>query len=349
MKKVIVIGGGVAGLQAATTLRTLGFEPQIIEKEAADGGHLARWDRLFPNQQHASELLATLRSAATGITRWRGHNITRVSTTAGGVRVSSDAGAHFEGDAAVIATGFDLFDARLKEEYGYGTYENVITSADLERMFASADGVRCANGQRPRKVAILHCVGSRDEKVGQNHCSRLCCITGVKQAIELREALPECSVTNFYMDLRTFGNGYEEMYRSSQVDHGVTYVRGRISEAGETIGGQITLKVEDTLVGRPLRLSVDMLVLLVGMSAPACCASFELGQQPSGFVAPLNPFEGDVRSSRDERIFLAGTVTGPKSIGESIAHAKAAALAVADYFDKPATQAKSPDKTLSNH
>lgn len=332
MKKVVVIGGGVAGLQAAATLRSQGVESIIVEKANTTGGHLSQWDRLFPTQQSAAELLADLRSAATGIRCEMGHNITSIETTSVGVCATSDSGVRFDADAAIVATGFDLFDARLKEEYGYGTYENVITSADLERMFASEDGVRMANGQRPRKIAILHCVGSRDEKVGQNHCSRLCCITGVKQAIELKEALPEASVTNFYMDLRTFGQGYEEMYRRSQIEHGVTYIRGRISEAGETFEGGIQLKVEDTLVGRPLRLTVDMLVLLVGMSAPACCKSLALGQQPNGFIAPANPFEGEIRSPKSERIFLAGTATGPKSIGESIAQAKAAALAAAQML-----------------
>ena len=110
----------------------------------------------------------------------------------------------------VVATGFTLFDARRKEEYGYGIYDNVVTSADLERMM-NEGAVRLADGSTPRRIALLHCVGSRDEKVCQRHCSKVCCITGVKQAIELKKMFPEADVFNFYMDIRMFGAGYEEL------------------------------------------------------------------------------------------------------------------------------------------
>lgn len=317
MDKVLIIGGGVAGMQAAVSLKQQGFAPLIIEREPEKGGHVARWDRLFPNQQHATEILEELAGQAQGIESVTGQEITSISNEDGEVRATTSEGTVYSGRAAVVATGFDLFNARLKEEYGYGMYENVITSAELEQMFKSGKPITTKDGRTPKKVAILHCVGSRDEKVGQFHCSKVCCITGVKQAIELTEAIPGVQVTNFYMDLRTFGNGYEEMYRRSQIENGVTYIRGRISEAGETIDKQIQLKVEDTLVGRPLRLTVDMLVLLVGMSAPKSCATFGLTTQANGFFAPRNPF-GRNTSSNVEGIYLAGAATGPKTIGESI-------------------------------
>ena len=198
----------------------------------------------------------------------------------------------------------------------------------IELMPESNDSVKAENpmrnGEAPKRVAILHCVGSRDEKVGQNHCSKVCCITGIKQAIELTEAVPGVQVTNFYMDLRAFGNGYEELYRRSQIENGVTYVRGRISEAGETIDKRIQLKVEDTLVGRPLRMTVDMLVLLVGMRAPKCCSTFGLPTQANGFFAPRDPYTQTVASTTPG-IYLAGTATGPKTIGETVNEAVAVA------------------------
>lgn len=329
MQKVLVIGGGIAGLRAAITLKQRGMEPLIVEKSSHNGGRLVHWDRLFPTSTPAAEVLASVLHEADDIESRYDTPIVSLEPSSDGVVAISESGERFEATAAVVATGFDLFDARLKEEYGYGMYDNVITSADLEAMFASGRGVRCVDGRAPRKIAILHCVGSRDEKVGQNHCSRLCCITGVKQAMELREALPECSVTNFYMDLRTFGPGYEELYRRSQVESKVTYIRGRISEAGETIDKQIQLKVEDTLVGRPLRLTVDMLVLLVGMTAPSCCAGFGLPVQESGFFAPADPFTESIGSSLSERIVFAGTATGPKNIAETLNEATAAACRIA--------------------
>lgn len=316
MEKILIIGGGVAGLQAAVSLRQQGFEPVILERAEKTGGHVADWDRLFPNQQHAAEILEALTAEAAGIQSITGQEITSLQSEGGKVSAVSQTGETFDGRAAVVATGFDLFDARLKEEYGYGLYDNVITSAELEELFRRGK-VTTKEGKIPHKVAILHCVGSRDEKVGQNHCSKVCCITGVKQAIELTEAIPGVQVTNFYMDLRTFGNGYEELYKKSQIENGVTYIRGRISEAGETMDKQIQLKVEDTLVGRPLRLTVDMLVLLVGMSAPKCCATFGLEQQANGFFAARDPFTGTTRSNQPG-IYLAGTATGPKTIGEAI-------------------------------
>ncbi len=326
-ERVLVIGGGVAGLHSAAALAAEGFSPLVIERAGQTGGHVSGWDRLFPSQQHASEVLGATAEAMRGIDVVTGQEIVSVAPQDDAVRVVSASGETYDGVAAVVATGFDLFDARLKEEYGYGLYENVITSAELEAMFRRPEGVLTAAGQRPRKVAFLHCVGSRDEKVGQKHCSKVCCITGVKQALELREAMPDCIVTNFYMDLRTFGNGYEELYLRSQQE-GVNYIRGRISEAGETQEKQIKLKVEDTLAGRPLHLTVDMLVLLVGMSAPRGYETFGLERQANGFFASRDPFLGLLHSSMP-RVYIAGTAGGPKTIGESVNEARAVAQQIA--------------------
>ncbi len=321
MEKVLVIGGGIAGMQAAAALKAEGVEALILEQSDKTGGHVAGWDRLFPTQADAAEVIAAVSRAAAGVKSVTGQQIVSLENEGDRVVAVSRTGERFEGSAAVVATGFDLFDARLKEEYGYGVYENVITSSELEQQFREGS-VRMKDGRAPRKIGILHCVGSRDEKVGQNHCSRVCCITGIKQAIELREALPDCSVTNFYMDLRAFGNGYEELYRRSQIQHGVTYVRGRISEAGETLDKQIQVKVEDTLVGRPLKITLDLLVLLVGMTAPACCESFGLPRQENGFFASENPYTNPTGSAR-RGVYFCGAATGPKSIGETLNEAVA--------------------------
>jgi heterodisulfide reductase subunit A2 len=183
--------------------------------------------------------------------------------------VNLSGGTEEKADAVIVATGFDLFDARSKEEYGYGIYDNVITSAELEGMFNRGRIAR-ADGKRAGRIGLIHCVGSRDEKVNNNHCSKVCCVTAVKQAIEIRKMLPGCEVFCFYMDMRMYGPYYEELYRESQEVHNVNFIRGKVSEASVNINNRLVIKVEDTLAGRPLRMELDIMVLMVGMEMAGC-------------------------------------------------------------------------------
>ena len=319
-------------MQAALRLSEQGAEPLIIEKEAELGGKLRGWYVLFPCFTPASEVLSELRRRV----QERGIEVMTSTEVRGFTRqsVTLADGRTLPCDSVVVASGFTLFDATVKEEYGYGIYDNVITSADLERMFAEGRVGR-SDGMRPKRIAFLHCVGSRDEKVCQQHCSRVCCITGVKQAIEMKRLFPEADVFNFYMDIRMFGPGYEEMYREAQQRYNIHFVRGRISEASPTIDNRIQIKAEDTLTGRPLRMSVDMLVLLIGMRANDSNLPFAEGaglkRAASGFMSPRDMFLGNVRSNV-EGIFYAGCVTAPKNIGETLNEGTAAADAAMEYL-----------------
>ncbi|MBQ4279986.1 MAG: CoB--CoM heterodisulfide reductase iron-sulfur subunit A family protein [Rikenellaceae bacterium] len=333
-KKVVVIGGGVAGMQTALTLSELGLTPVIIEKEASTGGKLCKWHKLFPTLTPASEVLDGLRRRVSeaGIEVMTGRTVGRITDSG----VELEDGTALACDATAVCTGFDIFDATLKEEYGYGMYDNVFTTVDLEEMFNRGE-VRMVNGEKPRRVAFLHCVGSRDEKVNQRHCSRVCCITGVKQAMEVKQMIPDAEVFNFYMDMRMFGPGYEEMYRQAQYEYNIQFIRGRISEASQTIDRRVQIKAEDTLVGRPLKMTVDMLVLIVGMKAGAsnerlggCCG---VDLYPSGFVRPADQFLRNVCSG-SERVFYAGTVSAPKNVGESINEGIAAAYKISRYLNR---------------
>ena len=335
MKHIIIIGGGVAGMQCALTLSRQGIASTIIEKQSDMGGKLRNWHVLFPTFTPADDVLSTLRhklSSAENITIKTGCEATKISPQS----VTLASGEELKCDAVVIASGFTLFDARIKEEYGYGIYDNVVTSADLEQMFNKGE-VRLTSGEAPRRIAILHCVGSRDEKVCQRHCSKVCCVTGVKQAIELKKLFPAADVFNFYMDIRMFGPGYEEMYREAQMNYNIHFVRGRISEVSPTINNRLQIKAEDTLTGRPLKLGVDMLVLLIGMRSNDMNATLEaesgLKCQPSGFMQPKDSFAGNVESNV-EGIFYAGAVTAPKNVGESINEGTAAAMAAAEWLAK---------------
>ena len=330
-KRIIVIGGGVAGMQTALRLAEQGAGVLLLEKENELGGKLRHWHVLFPSFTPASEVLTELRRRinASDVEVLTGAEV--VALAPNGVTLRD--GRQLACDLVVLCSGFTLFDAAIKEEYGYGIYDNVFTSVDLERMFREGH-VAKADGTRPRRIAFLHCVGSRDEKVCQQHCSKVCCVTGVKQAMEMKRLFPEADVFNFYMDIRMFGPGYEEMYREAQQRYNIHFVRGRISEASPTIDGRVQIKAEDTLTGRPLRMSVDMLILLVGMRSnddlAALAASAGLERAQSGFMQPRNLFLDNIRSNV-EGIFYAGTVSAPKSIGETLNEGIAAADAAARY------------------
>lgn len=334
-KKIVVVGGGVAGIYAATTLDQAGVKALILEKTETLGGKLNKWDRLFPSMTPASEVADTIKARLESSTVEVRTNAAVESIADDGKSVALEGGERVECDGVIVASGFEIFDARRKEEYGYGIYDNVITSVDLEEMFRTKGRVVKADGSEPKKVAFLHCVGSRDEKVAQSHCSKVCCITGVKQAIEVKKALPTSEVFNFYMDIRMFGPGYEEMYRTAQQDYNIHLIRGRISEASATIDNKVQIKAEDTLVGRPLKMEVDLLVLMVGMCAGRSNKSWaqnaNIALAPSGFLAPANPFDGSVSSAR-ANILYAGAASAPKNIGECINDGIAAGSRMFSYL-----------------
>lgn len=335
MKHVIVIGGGVAGMQCAAELATQNIKVTLLEKESDTGGKVRGWHKLFPTFTPANEVLSGLRHKM-ALTQ---NIITKTgceATTITPHKVTLSTGESIDCDAVVVATGYTLFDARIKEEYGYGIYDNVITSADLEEMFNKGD-VRMKDGSTPRRIAILHCVGSRDEKVCQRHCSKVCCVTGVKQAIELKQLYPAADVFNFYMDIRMFGPGYEEMYREAQLKYNVHFVRGRISEVSPNIDNRLQIKAEDTLTGRPLKIGVDMLILLVGMKSNDNNASLKtdcgLNCQDSGFMQPKDSFLHNTVSNIDG-IFYAGAITAPKNVAEALNDGATAALNVKAWLNK---------------
>lgn len=331
----VIIGGGPAGIAAATSLAEIGIRAVLVEASAEVGGKLNLWHHLFPDRMPSHELLKNLTESikTSGIEIRTGSSVQKIVHDKAGWLVQAGDDAWLT-RSVLVATGFDVFDARLKEEYGYGIYEHVITSVDLEKMFREGT-LAHKTGKPLQRIAFVHCVGSRDEKVGNHHCSRACCITGVKQAIEVRELLPSCEVYNFYMDMRMFGSGYEELYREAQEQHNVTFIRGRVSEAAETRDGRIMVKAEDTLSGRPLKITVDLLVLLVGMVPAAITKGIREGLgatvSPDGFLQPEERFTG-MNKGPHEGIFFAGTCTGPRSIPEAISDGRSAALEMAAYL-----------------
>ncbi|MDE6113348.1 MAG: FAD-dependent oxidoreductase [Bacteroidales bacterium] len=340
MKETIaIIGGGPAGMEAALSLAGRGYKVYLVEKTDALGGHLSRWDRLFPQQDPAQDLLnemiGKVREADDYIEVIYGTELQYVKRRMRGLEVMLSNQTVLQVDAVLVACGFDLFRAERKEEYGYGIYENVLTSADLERKFKEKKVV-CHDGRTPQKVAFVHCVGSRDEKVDHTYCSKVCCVTAVKQACEIKELYPEAEVFNLYMDLRMFDRYFEQMYHKAQSHFGVHFVRGRLSEVSETVDGRIQIKTEDTLLGRPMKLTVDMLVLMVGMQA--CAATAELAEKLDLKVSPSDHFfeTKDLflrgNQAHAKGIFLAGACTGPKSLPDTLQDARSAAESIHRYL-----------------
>jgi heterodisulfide reductase subunit A len=335
-KQVIIIGGGVAGMEAASNLLSMDIGVTLIEKNAALGGHLRNWTHLFPNRRPGKEVLDFLNESLNeSITVKLNTDIHAIKKAGNGFSVYTDAETVYNADAILIATGFDLFEARKKEEYGYGIYENVITSAELEEKFSKHGGVVTTYGDAPKRIGFVHCVGSRDEKTGNLYCSKVCCVTAVKQAIEIRDMLPDSEVFCFYMDLRMFGMGFEELYKEAQKKYGINFIRGRLSEAFENQDGTIMVKVEDTLAGRPLRMNVDLLVLMVGMtpSDGTIRIGIMLGleMEESHFLKPadihIHPNLTNIAG-----VFVAGACTSPKNIEDTITDARSAALKISEFL-----------------
>ena len=212
----------------------------------------------------------------------------------------------------IAATGYDPYDPTAKYEYGYGRYSNVITGLEIERLI-NASGptaghvVRPSDGATPKRVAFIHCVGSRDEQIGKAYCSRVCCMYSMKNAQLCIDHEPDTEVTCYYMDIRSFGKGYEEFYKNSQEKYGIEFLRGRPAETEYTY---------------------DMVVLSVGLEPPAGSNELRqtlgLSRTSDGFYMEAHPKLRPVDTLTDG-VYIAGVAQGPKDIPDSVAQGSAAA------------------------
>ena len=336
MKTIAIIGAGPAGIEAASILAAKEeTEILLFEKSASTLDNLRDKAFLFPDFSAADDLVEILEAKLNrdNIKLLSGKEVKSVTEQDGGWQLQDAEGTSYTADAVLMTTGYKVFDAHRKEELGYGIYPGVITSIDMEKKIKEGK-ILNAVGDTPKKIVFLQCVGSRDEKSGNHYCSKVCCVTAVKQAIELRKLLPEVETYIFYMDLRMWGGGFEEMYRESQEKYGVRYVRGRISEAASTYDGKIQIKSEVTLVGLPLKMSADLLVLMVGMEPS--CGTKELTKQCGcsdayGFATTTNPHVRDNETSQPG-LFVAGSCKRPMSINDTLNDARSAAVKIAEYL-----------------
>ncbi len=245
--------------------------------------------------------------------------------------------------SVILATGYDAFDARQIPQYGYGRLANVFTSLEFERMVnasgPTAGQVLMRDGRsEPKSVAIVHCVGSRDENYNE-YCSRVCCMYSLKFAHLLREHLPDAEVCNFYIDVRAAGKRYEEFYHRVMKE-GVHFIRGRVAEVTDAARtteeeGKLIVQVYDTLYGVQRRIPVDMVILSVGMEsrhdAKDVANLFGMGCDFSGFFIERHP-KLDPILTMVEGVFIAGACQGPMAIPETVAQAAAAAMRAASLI-----------------
>ncbi|MFH1130462.1 MAG: CoB--CoM heterodisulfide reductase iron-sulfur subunit A family protein, partial [Pseudomonadota bacterium] len=241
----------------------------------------------------------------------------------------------FDVGSIIVATGYDLFDPSKIPQYGYKQYPNVLTGLEFERITCSAgptDGrIQLADKREPKSVAIVHCVGSRDKNYN-SHCSRVCCMYGLKYAHMIKEQT-DAEVYEFYIDMRCFGQGYEEFYERVSSE-GVIFVRGKVGRinyegdlpSGES--GKLVVEAENTLLGEMVKVPVDMVILCAGLQprddANKVARLFNLSRRADGFFLERH-IKLDPVASPTEGVFIVGCAQGPRDIPDTVAQAEAGA------------------------
>jgi len=348
-RAALVVGGGIAGIQAATDLAAQGFAVTLVEKEERLGGRLAgpHLSSLYPNLRPPAEVLAQklARLHASGARVLLGTEVENVSGFVGSFEVTLKGRTRqtLPVGAIILAFGADLYDPQ--GEYGYGRLPNVLTSAELERVFVeqatAPDGAAAAGAarlrsevERARRAAFILCVGSRQAQ-GFTGCSRYCCPTAIKQAMLLCQR--GLDTTIFYRDIRTISTGAEEMYRRAR-GMGVLFVRIPPGQQVEVVGQQRAAGVRcfDDLLGRRLEVPTDLVILSVGMRPrqPETDRFRDLLKASvglDGFFLERHPELAPVETAV-EGVLLAGTVQGPKDIVDTVAQASAAAAKAALFL-----------------
>jgi heterodisulfide reductase subunit A-like polyferredoxin len=255
---------------------------------------------------------------------------------------------HFEAEvgAVVVSTGYKLFTADAKPEYGFGRFRNVITGMQMDRLLAPTRPfntiLRPGDGKVPERIAYVMCTGSRDETVGNPLCSRFCCMYSIKQNQLLMGALPLADVTVHYMDIRAPGKRYDEFYEQAKA-MGATYVKGRVADISEKENGDLVLRYEDIEHGGGVvEAEYDLVVLAIGVQPNRDAEQlFEVGElslDEWNYVAEpeedLNPGRTNIPG-----VFVAGAASGAKDIADSIVHAEASAAQVAAHLERVKTPA----------
>ncbi len=237
----------------------------------------------------------------------------------------------------IVATGYDPYNPTEKKEWSYESAENIITGLELERLI-NASGptqghvLKPSDGGIPKKVAFIQCVGSRDEQINKPYCSRVCCMYAMKNAQLIKDHEPDTEIAIYYMDIRAFGKGFEEFYKRSQEKYGIKFIRGRPATVLENPDQTLTVRAEDTMLGKVTEYDYDMVVLSVGLEPPAGMEELRqtigLSKSADGFLMEAHPKLRPVDTLTDG-VYLAGVSQGPKDIPDAVAQASGAAARAA--------------------
>ena len=409
---VMVVGGGISGMQSALDLADSGYKVYLVEKQSSIGGTMAQLDKTFPTNDcamciMAPKLVATGRhnnidlitNADIAIVEGEEGNFT-VTVKQRSLRVDpkkctgcgscaqkcpvetmneydentkfrkaiyvrypqavplvyaidaekcigcgicaeeckakaveydqKDKILEIKVGSIILSPGFDEFNARLKTEYGYGVYQNVVTSIEFERIM-SATGpyfgtiLRPSDGDIPEKIAFIQCVGSRDEHCGNEYCSSVCCMYSIKEAVIAKEHTSQVKPSIFFMDMRAFGKEFDEYYNRAANEWGVRFVRSRVAAIGEDPKTK-NLKIKYVEGGEPKEEEFQMVVLAVGLRPPADAENlsrimkFRLNDDGFAQTGAFTPVE----TSRPG-IFVSGAFSSPKDIPMTVAEASGAA------------------------
>jgi heterodisulfide reductase subunit A len=335
---VVVIGGGPGGLEAARGAAELGSKVVLIEKTERLGGtpiheNYAALTPDFRNAEEAmDEMIARVLGNANVEVRLNAA-VTACEGEAGDFRLTvgdSNVGSStVEAGAIIVATGFQHFDpGRETQMYGYYEHPDVIALQDLEAMLKAHEVRRPSNGEVPERICFVQCVGSRDRHIGNEFCSKVCCGIASKEAIEVRQQLPDCKVFIFYIDMRMYGYWENQIYWPAQEQYHVQYVKGIITEVLPK-DGKLLVRGEDTTMGRPMEVLMDMVVLSVGMEPSVGTRQMAkvlgIEQNKYGFIEAANPPLDTVTTSR-EGVFACGAALGPADLEDTVSSASAAAV-----------------------
>jgi heterodisulfide reductase subunit A2 len=346
---ILVIGGGPAGLEAAKSVADLGAQVILVEKRDRLGGtpDEAGYAALTPSFESTDVALDRMRAGVMDrpeVTIHLGSRVVDQEGEAGAftVTLENEAGERtdVEAGAVIVATGFQHFDpGRETQMYGYYEHADVITLVDAEKMLKSHEFVRPSNGEVPKSVAFIQCVGSRDRRLGNEYCSKVCCGISSKQAIEIRKLLPDTKVFIFYIDMRMYGYWENQIYWPAQEKYNVNYIRGIVTEIVQR-DGRLLMKGEDTTMGRPMEVPMDVIILAVGMEPSQgtrdVAGTLGVEQNKFGFIhTPLEPM--DAVSTDTTGIFVAGAAAGPKDLEDSVSMAGSAAVKAVGFLRQRAS------------
>jgi heterodisulfide reductase subunit A len=350
-KRALVIGGGIAGMEAAMDVANAGYPVVLVEREAHLGGKMAQLSGTYLNFTAAPDLLerkvqrvlnhpnieVLTGAQVTGVDGYVGNfTVTVESRQADEVRV-------FDIGAIVVATGWDPYPLERLPEYGGGEILDVVDGLTFEGMLRDSalhlgeGGIRRpSDGRVPREVVFVQCAGSRDPERGVPYCSKVCCMYVAKQAVMFKERVPEGQAYVFYIDIRSAGRGYDEYVQRAMEEQDILYLRGKVSKIFRD-GDRVVVWGADTLSGRPVEVVADLVVLATPMmpsrQALEVAQTLRVGVDQNGFFSEAHPKLRPVESLT-AGVFLAGAAQGPKDIPETVSQASGAAAKVLQLFSQ---------------